>query len=48
MQARLALEHGKRVLLMRDLVTQEDWAQLYVRRGAKELSPRKWRKRRAR
>jgi DNA processing protein len=35
MQARLALEHGKRVLLMRDLVMQEDWAQLYERRGAK-------------
>jgi DNA processing protein len=34
MQARLALEHGKRVLLMRDLVMQEDWAQLYEKRGA--------------
>jgi DNA processing protein len=34
MQARLALEHGKRVLLMADLVMEEDWAQLYVRRGA--------------
>lgn len=35
MQARLALEHGKRVLLMKDLVMQEEWAQLYERRGAK-------------
>jgi DNA processing protein len=34
MQARLALEHGKRVLLMRDLVMHEEWAQLYERRGA--------------
>jgi DNA processing protein len=30
MQARIALEHGKRVFLVRDLVTREDWAQQYV------------------
>jgi len=29
MQARLALEHGKRVFLVRDLVTNEPWAQRY-------------------
>jgi DNA processing protein len=34
MQARLALEHGKRVLLMKDLVMQDEWAQLYEKRGA--------------
>jgi len=30
MQARIALEHGKRVFLVRDLVTREDWAQRYI------------------
>ena len=35
MQARLALEHGKRLLLMSDLVMNEEWAQRYAsRRGA--------------
>jgi DNA processing protein len=29
MQARIALEHGKRVFLVRDLVTNEPWAQRY-------------------
>lgn len=30
MQARIALEHGKRVFLVRDLVLREEWAQSYV------------------
>jgi DNA processing protein len=30
MQARIALEHGKRVFLVRDLVTHEPWAQRYL------------------
>ncbi len=34
MQARLALEHGKRVFLIRSLVTDQPWAQKYVGRGA--------------
>lgn len=35
MQARLALEHGKRLFLVRSLVMQEQWAQRYAeRRGA--------------
>ena len=39
MQARLALEHGKRVLLMDDLVMHEEWAQRYAkRRGAEVVS----------
>jgi DNA processing protein len=39
MQARLALEHGKRVLLMEDLVMQEEWAQKYAkRRGAQVVA----------
>jgi len=29
MQARIALEHGKRVFLVRGLVTNEKWAQRY-------------------
>lgn len=38
MQARLALEHGKRVFLIKSLVAQEDWAQSYVaKRGAIEV-----------
>ena len=39
MQARLALEHGKRLLLMDDLVMHEEWAQRYAkRRGATVVS----------
>ena len=35
MQARLALEHGKRLFLVHSLVMQEEWAQRYAsRRGA--------------
>lgn len=35
MQARLALEHGKRLFLVRSLVLREEWAQRYAeRRGA--------------
>lgn len=38
MQARLALEHGKKVFLLRSLVTDQRWAQTYVqRRGAIEV-----------
>jgi DNA processing protein len=37
MQARLALEHGKRVFLLHDLVTSQTWAQRYVERGAIEV-----------
>lgn len=32
MQARLALEHGKRLFLVRSLVMQEDWAKSYAKR----------------
>ena len=38
MQARLALEQGKRAFLMASLVTREDWAQRYLLRGAIEVS----------
>ena len=39
MQARLALEHGKRALLMEDLVMHEEWAQKYAkRRGAQVVA----------
>lgn len=39
MQARLALEHGKKVFLLRSLVTDQDWARAYVqKRGALEVS----------
>jgi DNA processing protein len=39
MQARLALEHGKRVFLVRRLVTSQPWARKYVEeRGAVEVS----------
>jgi len=38
MQARLALEHGKQVFLIRRLVTQQAWAQNYLKRGAVEVS----------
>jgi DNA processing protein len=38
MQARLAIEHGKRVFLLRTLVTSQPWAQKYVaQRGAIEV-----------
>jgi DNA processing protein len=38
MQARLALEHGKKVFLLRSLVTDQPWARDYVaRRGAIEV-----------
>jgi DNA processing protein len=38
MQARLALEHGKRVWLIRSLVTDQAWARTYVAdRGAREI-----------
>jgi len=39
MQARLALEHGKRAFLVHSLVTDQKWAQTYVaERGAIEVS----------
>lgn len=39
MQARLALEHGKKVFLLRSLVTSQPWARDYVdRRGAIEVA----------
>jgi DNA processing protein len=39
MQARLALEHGKRVFLLRTLVTSQPWAERYVAtRGAIEVA----------
>lgn len=39
MQARLALEHGKRAFLLRTLVTEQPWAQRYVaERGAIEVA----------
>jgi DNA processing protein len=34
MQARLALEHGKRVFLLKSLVTSYPWARQYLNRGA--------------
>lgn len=37
MQARVALEHGKRLFLIRSLVTKQDWAQSYLQRGAIEV-----------
>jgi DNA processing protein len=38
MQARLAIEHGKRVFLVSRLVTAQSWAQKYVaERGAIEV-----------
>lgn len=38
MQARLALEHGKKVFLVKSLVTDQTWAQTYVKkRGAIEV-----------
>jgi DNA processing protein len=39
MQARLALDHGKKVFLIRSLVTSQPWAREYVlQRGAIEIS----------
>ena len=39
MQARLALEHGKRAFLLRTLVTEQPWARKYVaERGAIEVA----------
>lgn len=39
MQARLALEHGKRVFLLKSLVTAQSWARNFVdNRGAVEIS----------
>jgi len=32
LQARLALEHGKRVYLVRSLVLQQEWAQQYAKK----------------
>jgi len=37
MQARLALEHGKRVFLVESLVMQEEWARRYVAKGAQVI-----------
>jgi len=37
MQARLALDHGKKVFLVRELVTKQPWARKYVARGAVEV-----------
>ena len=34
MQARLALEHGKKVFLLRSLVEEHEWARKYLGRGA--------------
>ena len=34
MQARIAAEHGKRVFLLRSLVTEQEWARAMVARGA--------------
>ena len=37
MQARLALEHGKKVFLVKSLVTRREWARKYLERGAIEV-----------
>jgi DNA processing protein len=37
LQARLAMEHGKKVFLIKHLVTQQPWAQRYLKRGAIEV-----------
>lgn len=37
MQARLALDHGKKVFLVHDLVTKQSWAKRYLERGAIEV-----------
>lgn len=36
-QARRALEHGKKVFLLKELVTKEPWARAYLDRGALEV-----------
>jgi DNA processing protein len=38
MQARLALEQGKRVFLVSSLVTNQEWARKYLQRGAVEVA----------
>ena len=38
MQARIALEHGKQVFLLRSLVTDQEWARKYLARGAVEVA----------
>jgi DNA processing protein len=38
MQARLALEHGKQVFLLRTLVTDQPWARKYLEQGAVEVA----------
>lgn len=38
MQARLALEHGKKVFLIESLVREHEWARKYLDRGAIEVS----------
>jgi DNA processing protein len=38
MQARLALEHGKQVFVLRTLVTTQPWARKYLDRGAIEVA----------
>jgi DNA processing protein len=37
MQARLALQHGKRVFLLSSLVSEREWARRYLERGAIEV-----------
>ena len=37
MQARLALQHGKKVWLLSSLVTQHSWARNYLERGATQV-----------
>ena len=37
MQARLALQHGKKVFLLSSLVRERDWARGYLERGAIEV-----------
>ncbi len=37
MQARIALDHGKKLFLIRSLVTAQPWAQSYIERGAIEV-----------
>jgi DNA processing protein len=38
MQARLALEHGKKVFLLESLVDEREWARSYLERGAVKVS----------
>jgi DNA processing protein len=38
MQARLAIEHGKQVFLLRTLVTAQPWARKYLEKGAIEVA----------